>query len=155
MGDSPSAVLFFCFVKCLLSFQCLLSSSGSHRPVDSSFVVVCSKNVSQMRTVQILPTVKPPPTFCKSSVTHLSSIIQEQIAGLYFMHLYFCCPEACTQCVIPGLTALASPGSLLEMQTLQDYWMRICTITIPQAIHRYMQFDKLWHRAHWRPHCKC
>ena len=114
MGDSPSAVAFFSFVKCLLSFQCLLSSSGSHRPVDSSFVVVRSKNVSQMRTVQILPKMKPSPTFCRSSVTHLSSIIQEPIAGLYFMHLYFSCPEACTQYVIPVLDSVGLTWELVR-----------------------------------------
>ena len=105
---------FFCFVKCLLSLQCLLSSSGSHRPVDSSFVVVRSKNVSQMRTVQILPKMKPPPTFCRSSVTHLSSIIQEPIAGLYFIHLYFCCPEAYTQYVIPVLDSVGLTWELVR-----------------------------------------
>lgn len=116
MVDSPSAVPFF-FVKCLLSFQCLLSSSGSHRPADSSFVVVRSKNVAKWELFKYhqkwnhlllfaglqlfisLPLFKSPLRGCILCIS--ISVAQRLVLSVWSL----------------CLTALASPGSLLEMHS--------------------------------------
>lgn len=117
MVDSLHAVPFFCFVKCLLSFQCLLSSSGSHRPADSSFVVVRSKNVAKWELFKYhqkwnhlllfaglqlfisLPLFKSPLRGCILCIS--ISVAQRLVLSVWSL----------------CLTALASPGSLLEMHS--------------------------------------
>ena len=109
--------LFFFFVKCLLSFQCLLSSSGSHRPADSSFVVVRSKNVAKWELFKYhqkwnhlllfaglqlfisLPLFKSPLRGCILCIS--ISVAQRLVLSVWSL----------------CLTALASPGSLLEMHS--------------------------------------